>query len=122
MRGSLFSKRLAPGLVFACGIAICLCIFAPGHAVAAKPAVSAEKPKHWSFQPLREVALPSVQNKAWEKEALDRLILARLEAAGIAPNPDANRYELLRRVALDLTGLPPSIAQMEAFVKDPAPD
>jgi hypothetical protein len=76
----------------------------------------------WSFAPLRKPAAPAVKNTAWLKDGLDTFILAKLEAAGVAPNPDADRATLLRRATYDLTGLPPTPEEMAAFVHDPAPD
>lgn len=75
---------------------------------------------HWSFQRVRNPPLPSVQNEKWIRDDLDRFILARLDEAGLQPNPDANRYTLLRRVAFDLTGLPPTQDEIQQFVNDPA--
>lgn len=68
---------------------------------------------HWSFRPLPEkVEVPKVANESWPREALDRFILARLEAEGIQPNVEAQPLRLLRRMCLDLTGLPPSAADI----------
>jgi hypothetical protein len=69
----------------------------------------------WSFKPLQRPALPAVQNQRWPQDELDRFILARLEQAGIEPNPDADPRTLLRRIAFDLTGLPPTPQQIAAF-------
>jgi len=76
----------------------------------------------WSFVPIKKPAIPAVKNSAWLKDGVDVFILARLEAAGLAPNPDADRATLLRRVAFDLTGLPPTPEELSAFLRDPAPD
>ena len=84
-------------------------------------AVAAEPP-HWSFAPVRKPAIPAVKNAAWLKDGTDVFILAKLEAAGIAPNPDADRATLLRRATFDLTGLPPTPEELSAFVRDPAND
>jgi hypothetical protein len=77
---------------------------------------------HWSFAPVRKPAIPAVKNAAWLKDGTDVFILAKLEAAGIAPNPDADRATLLRRATFDLTGLPPTPEELAAFVRDPAND
>jgi len=77
---------------------------------------------HWSFIPATRPALPAVKNEAWVRNPIDRFILARLEAEGLGPAPEADRRRLARRVALDLTGLPPEPALVESFVADPHPD
>jgi mono/diheme cytochrome c family protein len=70
------------------------------------------KPKdHWAFQAVRRPALPVVKKKDWIRNEIDRFVLAKLEAKGWQPNPDANPGQLLRRTHLDLIGLPPTIAE-----------
>jgi hypothetical protein len=81
----------------------------------------AQKSKHWSFQPVVRPTLPQVRNEAWIRNPIDRFILARLEKEGIAPSPEADRVTLIRRLSLDLRGLPPSIEEVEAFVADSRP-
>jgi hypothetical protein len=76
----------------------------------------------WSFKPLKRPEVPTIKNTAWLKDGLDVFILAKLEAEGIAPNPDADRVTLLRRASYDLTGLPPTPAEVDAFVRDPSSD
>jgi hypothetical protein len=80
------------------------------------------KPLHWAFQPPVRPALPAVKNTAWPRNAIDYFILARLEKEGVAPSPEADRYTLIRRLYLDLIGLPPPPAEVDAFVHDPSPD
>ncbi len=77
---------------------------------------------HWSFSPPVRPARPTVQRADWPRNEIDWFILARLEAAGLTPSPEASRETLLRRVTLDLTGLPPSIAELDAFLADESPD
>ncbi|HEU0142640.1 MAG TPA: PSD1 and planctomycete cytochrome C domain-containing protein [Bryobacteraceae bacterium] len=77
---------------------------------------------HWAFQPIRRPAIPEVRNSAWTRNAIDRFIAARLEKENLQPSPEADKYTLLRRVSLDLTGLPPSPAGMDAFLADSSPD
>ena len=77
---------------------------------------------HWSFVPPRQAPLPPVKQADWPKNPLDRFVLARLEAQGLHPSPEADRYTLVRRVYLDLIGLPPSIEEADAFASDAAPD
>ncbi len=76
----------------------------------------------WSFQPLRVVLAPAVKDIRWAKTDIDRFILARLEKEGLAPVGFADRRTLLRRATLDLTGLPPTAEEIEAFEKDKRPD
>jgi cytochrome c553 len=81
-----------------------------------------EARKFWAFQPPRMPELPRVQNEAWVQTPLDRFILARLEAEKLRPVPPAGKRELLRRASFDLTGLPPSPEETEAFLKDTSAD
>ena len=84
--------------------------------------LSAAESLHWSFASVRKPAVPAVKNAAWPKDGLDTFILAKLEAAGVAPSPDADRATLLRRATFDLTGLPPTPEELAAFVRDAASD
>lgn len=77
---------------------------------------------HWSFIVAQRPELPSVKNEKWVRNPIDRFVLAKLESAGLQPAPEANRHTLARRLSLDITGLPPSPARVEAFVKDASPD
>lgn len=78
--------------------------------------------KHWAYEPPQAAALPKVQNDTWSVNGIDRFILAELEAAKLKPNDEADRYVLARRLSLDLRGLPPTIAEVDAFVADKSPD
>ena len=73
---------------------------------------------YWAFVPPKPQALPAVKKSAWVRQPLDRFILARLEKEGLAPSPEADKPELLRRVSLDLTGLPPTPQEQVAFLAD----
>lgn len=77
---------------------------------------------HWAFQPIRRPEVPSVRNEAWPITTVDRFVLAKLEAAGLSPSPTADKRTLLRRVYIDLVGLPPTPAELAAFVADDSPD
>ena len=77
---------------------------------------------HWAFQPVREPPIPLVKNSDWVRTPIDAFVLARLEAASLAPSQPADRRTLIRRVTLDLTGLPPTPAEVAEFVNDPSPD
>ena len=77
---------------------------------------------HWAYQPIKKPAVPAVKDAAhWAQSEVDRFILAKLEAAGLAPSPIASRYTLIRRASFDLTGLPPTSAAVAGFQNDPAP-
>jgi hypothetical protein len=76
---------------------------------------------YWAYQPVQRPAVPPVKNTAWVQSPIDAFILARLEAAGLQPNPPADRVALVRRVYYDLIGLPPTPEQVDAFVTDPSP-
>lgn len=78
--------------------------------------------KHWAFEAPRRPALPPVRHAAWVKNPIDRFVLAKLEQNGLAPSPEAPKTTLIRRVTLDLTGLPPTPAETAAFLADTAPD
>ncbi len=84
--------------------------------------VSAAWKTHWAFQPVVRPALPDTANADWARNSVDRFVLARLEAAGLAPSPEADRRTLIRRLAYDLVGLPPTPEEVAAFEADPAPD
>jgi mono/diheme cytochrome c family protein len=73
---------------------------------------------HWAFQPVRRVAEPPVRNAEWARTPIDRFILAAQEAKGLQPSPPASKETLIRRVTLDLIGLPPTPAEIDAFVQD----
>jgi hypothetical protein len=76
---------------------------------------------HWAFTPLAPVALPKTCLEGWARNDLDRFILTRLESEGLAPSAEAARETLIRRVSLDLTGLPPTLAEVDAFLADTSP-
>lgn len=77
---------------------------------------------HWAFIQPKLPEIPAVENEGWPRNTIDRFVLAKLEAAGLSASPEADRRTLIRRVSLDLTGLPPSPEEVRAFVEDEAPD
>jgi hypothetical protein len=77
---------------------------------------------HWSFIPPKAPPVPAVKNREWVRNPIDAFVLADLEKAGLAPAPEADRRTLARRLALDITGLPPKVEDVEAFVKDESKD
>jgi mono/diheme cytochrome c family protein len=78
--------------------------------------------QHWAYQPLRDPPIPSIKDRHWTRTPLDAFVLAKLEAKRLSPSPPADRRTLLRRVTFDLLGLPPTPAEMEAFLADRSPD
>ncbi|MBI5800543.1 MAG: PSD1 domain-containing protein [Verrucomicrobia bacterium] len=77
--------------------------------------------KHWAYQPVKSAPLPKLKDKAWPRNELDHFTLARMEKAGVTPAPDADPRTLIRRLTFDLTGLPPTAEETEAFVRDFSP-
>ena len=77
---------------------------------------------HWSFVAPARPALPAVKNRRWVRNAIDAFVLARLEEKGITPSPEADRRALLRRLSLDLLGLPPTPQELREFLADPSPN
>ena len=78
--------------------------------------------RHWSFIPPVRGTAPAVKNTAWAKNEIDRFLLARLEREGLQPSPAADRQTLIRRATLDLTGLAPTPAEVNAFLSDQSPN
>ncbi len=78
--------------------------------------------KHWSLEAPKRPELPAVKDQAWVRNPIDRFILAKLEKEGLAPSPEASKEILLRRVTLDLTGVPPTLEEIDAFLADSSPD
>jgi mono/diheme cytochrome c family protein len=89
---------------------------APKDEVPSVPAI------HWAFVPPRRPEPPPLKDPSRARNTVDRFILAPLERDGIAPSPEADRVTLLRRVHLDLIGLPPTLAEVDAFLADDSPD
>lgn len=85
-------------------------------------AAGAEWPEHWAFVPPQRPEPPAVKNPHWPRNDVDRFILHRLEAEGLSPSPESDRATLIRRATLDLTGLPPTIEEVDAFLADNRPD
>ncbi|MBA3753337.1 MAG: DUF1549 domain-containing protein, partial [Nitrospira sp.] len=82
----------------------------------------AEYQPHWAFVPLKQPVVPQIAPPGWARNEIDAFVLAQLKAEGIEPAPEADKRSLIRRVTLDLTGLPPTPVQVEAFVQDASPD
>jgi hypothetical protein len=84
-------------------------------------ATVAEAPKHWAFIPPRRPGLPATTTSKWVANAIDAFILEKLEKEGLQPSPQADKITLLRRLSLDLTGLPPTEKDIDAFLGDSSP-
>ncbi|HEV8063049.1 MAG TPA: DUF1549 and DUF1553 domain-containing protein [Gemmataceae bacterium] len=81
-----------------------------------------EQRRHWAFQPLARPAIPTVRNVSWARSPIDAFILSKLERRGWQPAPPVDKRAFLRRLYLDLTGLPPTPAEMDAFLADQSPN
>src|SRR5437879_3864073 len=88
----------------------------------AEPIVAAKPVKHWAFMKPVRPPVPAVKNVAWSRNPVDDFVLARLEKEGIQPSPEADKRTLIRRVSLDLVGLPPTPEEVAKFVADERPD
>jgi len=78
----------------------------------------AEWKKHWSFIPAADPPVPRVKNTKWARTDIDRFVLARLEREGLKPSPEASKEHLIRRLTFDLTGLPPTLGELDAYLAD----
>jgi hypothetical protein len=88
----------------------------------AGPAAPTNKPVPWAFRKPIRIAVPHVSDPQWVKNPIDAFVLARLDKAGLKPSAPANRVALLRRVTYDLTGLPPTLKELDDFLADDRPD
>ena len=80
------------------------------------------RPDHWSYQPVTRPDLPNVQNNQWVRNAVDAFVLAKLESQKFGPSSEADRFTLIRRLYLDLLGLPPQPDEVDAFVRNTSPE
>lgn len=95
---------------------------APAPLPSHEKAITAEERAYWAFQPISRPEAPEVKDAAWPRSNIDRFVLARLEAAGLEPVAEADKLTWLRRVTLDLTGVPPTPAEVDAFLSDETPE
>lgn len=86
--------------------------------VAARAKFTPAEKSFWAYQPVRDSVPPAVKNETWASTPVDRFLLAKLESLGVGPSPPADKLTLLRRVTFDLTGLPPTPEEVEAFLAD----
>ena len=89
---------------------------------AAPESIARSQQEHWAYQPVEQPPTPAVQDQTWGRSSIDAFVLARLEAEGIEPSPAADKRTLLRRATYDLTGLPPTWEELQAFEADESPD
>src|SRR5262249_34929131 len=87
-----------------------------------EPAIKPADRRHWAFQLPSRPPIPSIRHSSWGRPPVATFVLAKLEAAGLEPAPEADRLTLIRRVTVDLTGLPPTPEEQDAFLNDPRPD
>ena len=117
---------MKPVFYFAMWLALVLVWACSGNAAAIETGLVSDKivkgRDHWAFKPLTHPSLPETRDKVWARNDVDRFILARLEQEGLRPTPETDRVTWLRRVYLDVIGLPPLPEQVAAFVKDHRPD
>ena len=93
-----------------------LTLFLPAHAKPRQPG------DHWAFHPVGTPDIPQVRQSNWPKNPIDHFILRCLEEAGLQPSPEIHRRTWIRRVTLDLTGLPPTPSEIQGFLQDPTPE
>ncbi len=95
---------------------------APASTIRRGPMVITDNDRaHWAFQPIQRGQLPHVNNPAWATNPVDAFVLAKLDAKGLTANPPASKVALIRRATYDLTGLPPTPQEVDAFVADTSP-
>jgi hypothetical protein len=115
---ALITKRMFFAVLFWAGVLLSTCQTLR----AAEAATNQPVKTHWAYvKPVRP-ELPTVKNSRWARNPIDAFVLARLEKEKLKPSPEADRVTLIRRVSLDLTGLPPTLAEVDAFVADKSKD
>ena len=100
----------------------CFAVFTVGIMAYSAVRLDAADPVHWSFRKVTRPTPPRVRQADWPRNGSDSFVLARLENDNVAPSPEADRVTLIRRVTLDLIGLPPTPAEVAEFVHDEQPD
>jgi hypothetical protein len=92
------------------------------HSIAAEIHASDQPLRFWSLQPIQDPVIPTVRQPSWPRKPIDHFILAGLEAQQLSPNADTGKQSLLRRATFDLTGLPPTLEELSAFLADESPN
>ncbi|MDZ4852583.1 MAG: PSD1 and planctomycete cytochrome C domain-containing protein [Pirellulaceae bacterium] len=94
-----------------------------GPAASDKPRIDLEKAReYWAFQSIANPELPGIENRAWPRNSIDYFVLAKLEQVDLDPAKEADRFDLIRRVTFDLSGLPPTLQEIDDFIRDTNPD
>lgn len=93
----------------------------PEQTLAPRPVYTEAEKGHWAYRPVRDVSPPAVRHEAWVRTPVDRFTLAALDSQSLSPPPEADGLTLLRRVTFDLTGLPPTPEEVDAFLADSSP-
>src|SRR5262245_10905721 len=97
---------------------LALCLTASGLSSAQTRGFTDAQKSFWAFQPVKKPAVPAVNSKDWSKNPIDAFVLAKLEEKQLEPNKPADKLTLLRRATIDLTGLPPTDKEIDAFLSD----
>ncbi len=116
----VMNRRKVPLLLFSIAASSVWLSQVPRSASPADP-FSPEQRKYWAFQKVRRPPIPAVRNARWVRNPIDAFVLSKLGAQGLGPSPRADKITLLRRATLDLTGLPPSAGELDAFLADHSP-
>jgi hypothetical protein len=112
-------SQLGPRILF---VGLCILLNRQAQAGPDTPVAATKPESKWAFTAPRKAPVPEVTNKTWVKNPIDAFILAKLEGKGLTPSGAADKLTLLRRVTFDLTGLPPSLQEQDAFLADSSAD
>jgi hypothetical protein len=123
MRPCIFHLRILTLLTTALVTPFAAAANADADVTIEEPPITRDDRAHWSFRPLEQPALPALKNQVSATgNPIDHFVLAKLQASGLTHLPEADRPTLIRRLTIDLTGLPPTLEQIDAFVADKSPD
>jgi hypothetical protein len=123
MRKTRWSPSIGLALGLMCGLGtVPVSAVEPASGAASEPTWTAEQRRHWSFLPVQRPMLPPVSDARWVRNPIDIFVLKQIEEFGLRPAAEADRVTLIRRLRFDLTGLPPTPEEVDAFVADARPD
>ncbi|MFN8857489.1 MAG: DUF1549 domain-containing protein, partial [Planctomycetaceae bacterium] len=114
-------RKVRPGMTPLSLVAGMLLAWGTSGALAEEPAISPE-PTHWAFRPVSRPAVPAVRQGELVRSPVDAFLLSRLQEQQLQFAPEATRREQIRRLKFDLTGLPPTPAEITEYLQDPVPD